>query len=357
MNTKLVLAACLLSTSTVLGTLQANTVPLGTKSSTSTQPINPPIVPPPLSPANGTAPIQPILPPINPPPLNPPINPLNPPINPPPLNPPINPPPLNPNGTTHINPPPLYPNGTTPINPPPLFPNGTTPINPPPLPPVTPKYAGHGFHVFVDLNFDATLRGNTELIGVHLHTGSSTTNGPVNVVLCGSAPLPSINGPCRVTNPESTNQGRFKAEFSSHSSVGAWTNGINNATAVPGATTLANGAATTYQTFLEALNSATPRNSLVYLNFHTRYSLRHNEGKAFGLARAQLRPVACPSKMHVPKHARCFASIGQISSYQTNQVHGLPRQFPPKAGQAKPTRQIRNELSKVLVVFVDPNHA
>lgn len=31
---------------------------------------------------------------------------------------------------------------------------------------------------------------NTKIVGVHLHTGSNTTNGPVNIIFCGDDPLP-----------------------------------------------------------------------------------------------------------------------------------------------------------------------
>lgn len=62
---------------------------------------------------------------------------------------------------------------------------------------------GSGFYAEGIIDFASTLEGNTELIGAHLHTGSSTTNGPVNVIFCGSAPLPeilTIDGPCSVRN-------------------------------------------------------------------------------------------------------------------------------------------------------------
>lgn len=44
---------------------------------------------------------------------------------------------------------------------------------------------GMGFAISAKLNFDATLPGNNEIMGMHLHTGSSTTNGPVNIISCG----------------------------------------------------------------------------------------------------------------------------------------------------------------------------
>ena len=38
------------------------------------------------------------------------------------------------------------------------------------------------------------------MIGAHLHTGSANTNGPVAVIFCGVAPLPSMNGACVITS-------------------------------------------------------------------------------------------------------------------------------------------------------------
>ena len=71
-------------------------------------------------------------------------------------------------------------------------------------PSTTSAYTGSGgdrFYATGLIDFDSTLEGNTDIIGAHLHTGSSTTNGPVNVIFCGSAPLPdvlTIDGPCEV---------------------------------------------------------------------------------------------------------------------------------------------------------------
>lgn len=50
----------------------------------------------------------------------------------------------------------------------------------------TPSPSNRIIFVEANLNFDATLPGNDQLIGVHIHTGSSTVNGPVNLILCGS---------------------------------------------------------------------------------------------------------------------------------------------------------------------------
>lgn len=152
-----------------------------------------------------------------------------------------------------------------------------------------------------------------------------------------SAPLPTQNGPCSDSILQSTitKNGRFLATFVGGPALGAWDLGITNATAIPGATTIATGAATTPQTFWETLMDATQQESFVYVNFHTNYSLTHNDGKPFGLARAQLRPVQCPPKSNADL---CLGTIGQVSSDQTNNVQGLPAPFPPKAGLGKPIK-------------------
>ena len=60
-----------------------------------------------------------------------------------------------------------------------------------------------------------------EIIGAHLHTGSAATNGPVNIIFCGGAPLPGIlgeNGPCTVTDATTENGDRFSATWQSEAS-------------------------------------------------------------------------------------------------------------------------------------------
>ena len=72
------------------------------------------------------------------------------------------------------------------------------------------------------IDFDSTLEGNTDIIGAHLHTGSSTTNGPVNVIFCGSAPLPdvlTIDGPCEVREySPAVGEGRYIKRWEAHPS-------------------------------------------------------------------------------------------------------------------------------------------
>jgi hypothetical protein len=224
-------------------------------------------------------------------------------------------------------------------------------IKPKPLPPFPPTFEGEGFTVMANLNFDATLPGNEQLIGVHLHTGANIVNGPIGILFCGSAPLPSVNGPCIVTNKKNTTDNRFTATFTATSSQGAWLNGISNATAVPGAKTIPEGAATTPLSFYETLANATTADSFVYINFHTAYSLQHNGGVPFGLARAQLMPVLCSPD--VPHNSRCFGTIGQVSSDMTNVVQGLPKPFPPNAGMVTPvTRDLF--FYDIMVVYTPP---
>jgi hypothetical protein len=149
-----------------------------------------------------------------------------------------------------------------------------------------------------------------------------------------------VNGACSVSGASNTTidgKDRFTAKFTASSSAGAWENGIAKATAVPGAMSIASGAATTPLTFYETLGNATAADSFVYINFHTKFSLQHNDGVPFGLARAQLMPVLCAED--VPTGSRCFGTIGQVSSEMTNVVSGLPSPFPPSAGSVQPVRR------------------
>jgi hypothetical protein len=224
-------------------------------------------------------------------------------------------------------------------------------IKPKPLPPFPPTFEGEGFTIMANLDFDATLPGNEQLIGVHLHTGANIVNGPIGILFCGSAPLPSVNGPCVVTNQKNTTDTRFTATFTATTSQGAWLNGISNATAIKGAKSIPSGAATTPMSFYETLANATEADSFVYINFHTAYSLQHNGGAPFGLARAQLMPVLCSPD--VPSSSRCFGTIGQVSSDMTNVVQGLPKPFPPMAGMVAPvTRDLF--FHDIMVVYTPP---
>jgi len=211
-------------------------------------------------------------------------------------------------------------------------------------PSTTSAYTGSGgdrFYATGLIDFDSTLEGNTDIIGAHLHTGSSTTNGPVNVIFCGSAPLPdvlTIDGPCEVREySPAVGEGRYIKRWEAHPSYDlrteVFTNGANNATSVPGATTLADGAPTTFDSFLEELVACTVDECNVYFNIHTNYSFNLNAG-AYGLARAQLSPVACDEEeLEVGYNmgtAKCFSAIA--SSNNTNLVTGIPNQLAPNAG-------------------------
>merc|ERR1712146_873014 len=116
------------------------------------------------------------------------------------------------------------------------------------------------------------------------------------------------------------------AKWESKSSKGAWEDGANGATAVDGAGSLADGAATTYDTFMGALLDECTGDADscdVYFNIHTNYSFAYNEG-AYGLARGQLVPTDCPS--HKPDGAKCWTAT--VTSENTNMVDGLPNQLP-----------------------------
>ena len=56
------------------------------------------------------------------------------------------------------------------------------------------------FVLYAELSVDSAIKYNSDIIGAHLHTGSAVTNGPVNIVFCGSSPLPPpivLNGACK----------------------------------------------------------------------------------------------------------------------------------------------------------------
>ena len=76
-------------------------------------------------------------------------------------------------------------------------------FGPKPLPPFPTTFEGQGFTIMANLNFDATLPGNEKVIGVHLHTGSSTVNGPIGILFCGRYDAiayghPTLTGLCRL---------------------------------------------------------------------------------------------------------------------------------------------------------------
>ena len=76
--------------------------------------------------------------------------------------------------------------------------------------------------------------------------------------------------------------------------TGAYASGGNAATALPGATSLAGGAATTFKSFSTALNACTSwaPSCDVYFNFHTNYSFGYNAGDMLRVPRLALRTYA-----------------------------------------------------------------
>jgi len=196
--------------------------------------------------------------------------------------------------------------------------------------------SGSGFMALIHMKTNATLDGNTDLIGVHLHTGSSTVNGPINIIYCMGEPLPSSGNwenCAELLSNTHTSNGVFTATFLATYSVGAWDNGVNNATAIPGAMTMADGAPTTYDTFMTALEDCTVDNCEAYFNWHSRYSFSMNPG--YGLGRAQLAPLnSCPSSVSGGS-ANCYGTQGPVTSSNTNMVTGLNNTLPDSAGYAE----------------------
>jgi hypothetical protein len=47
------------------------------------------------------------------------------------------------------------------------------------------KATQEDFYAEVRIDFDASIMGNSEVVGAHLHTGKASVNGPVNIILCG----------------------------------------------------------------------------------------------------------------------------------------------------------------------------
>jgi hypothetical protein len=58
--------------------------------------------------------------------------------------------------------------------------------------------------------------------------------------------------------------------------TGAYESGGNAATALPGATNLSTGAATTFESFSTALKACSGASCDVFFNFHTNYSFSYN---------------------------------------------------------------------------------
>merc|ERR1712238_266513 len=170
----------------------------------------------------------------------------------------------------------------------------------------------------------------------------------VNVIFCGSAPLPevlTIDGPCVVRTDgemgdlvgDGDTSGRYIKAWEAlpldDLLTEVYTNGGNNATSVAGAETLADGASTTFASFQEALIACTVDECNVYFNIHTKYSFDLSAG-AYGLARAQLTPITCEKDKlkegYKMETAKCF--LAMATSNNTNLVTGIPNQLAPDAG-------------------------
>lgn len=209
---------------------------------------------------------------------------------------------------------------------------------------------GTGFSAEGTVLLDSTLTNNLQIIGAHLHSGSATTNGPVNIIFCGGAPLPgllAINGECNDLSDQTKEGNKNMAVWEEPTSKGGWDNGANNATAVAGATSLADGAVTTYDSFMDALDACTEDSCDVYFNIHTNFSFVENPG--VGLARGQLMPVDCPDGK--PDEAKCFGVIGgSATSTNTNMITGLMNPLPDTAGEVTPIS------GNVLITYVSIDH-
>lgn len=182
-------------------------------------------------------------------------------------------------------------------------------------------------------------------------TKSLAVNGPVNIMFCGSAPLPDLlwkNGPCETDHIHTHHNKHYGQDLNAPTSMGAWADGANNATALPNAMSLEDGAATTFHEFIKALKECTENSCDVYFNIHTEYSFYYNPG-AFGIARAQLRPVTCPSGVNSNYDTMCFGTNGEVNSMNTNQVMGLPNQLPDDAALVMPLME-----ADVLVMYTPP---
>ena len=244
-----------------------------------------------------------------------------------------------------------------------------------------------------------TNQNKTDVIGAHLHTGSANTNGPVAVIFCGVAPLPSMNGACVITSDtdyavNNEESARYVAKWVSntvdpnlaftsggtymHSIVETifnWTRNIhtplhllivpalyspffiandgirflivNANTAVSGATSIADGAASSLEELGTELRACTDASTCnVYINIHTNYSDTQNPG--LGLARGQLQLVPCLDKDGIdPQFFKCFSA--SVTSANTNAVP-VPNQLPENAGTLIPPLNVGD----VLIVWYDP---
>merc|ERR1711865_994194 len=115
----------------------------------------------------------------------------------------------------------------------------------------------------------------------------------------------------------------------------AFTSGVNANTTVSGATSIADGAASSLEELGTELRACTDASTCnVYINIHTNYSYTQNP--ALGLARGQLQLITCPDGKAVKKdgydskNTKCFSA--SVTSANTNKVP-VPNQLADDAGK------------------------
>jgi len=171
------------------------------------------------------------------------------------------------------------------------------------------------------MTFNNKLPGNLEVIGVHLHTGKATVNGPINIAFCDNGKFgnfPTLCGPASTLKTE----GDFSTfEWKGPKSMGGWElpvvgDVLMNHGRISGATSLADGAPTTHDEFFDTLfNKCTKDDCPIYLNVHTKYSATMNGEFNFGAMRGQLEPKECPSEV---KATNCWGVT--MNTENTNKV-------------------------------------
>lgn len=112
----------------------------------------------------------------------------------------------------------------------------------------------------------------TPIIGMHIHQGNSTTNGPILVFFCGAPPLPSMHGlPSCSQRDNQVYRGYFMQEDGSFTPT----------------------ASAAFKDYLRQ-NHVSQRNAqnFLYYNLHTTFSFAETQGN--GLVRAQLVATGSP---------------------------------------------------------------
>jgi len=115
------------------------------------------------------------------------------------------------------------------------------------------------------------------VIGMHIHQGNKSTNGPILVGFCGQDPLPPFSGSCP-----------SKVVATNYVVPGA----ACDVTGSGSPCAKSDGTATIQEAAQALFSSPDPRNAF-YLNVHTHYSFEETDKMALGLIRGQLRTVTC----------------------------------------------------------------